>query len=165
MTRIPSLALQTLGIECLTNVIMEMGFYKLVLNEDMEREFINRGNTWVPGKVLGIVGQDPCDSKPNRLHVDIFRCCLHSFEVYSSLDSSRMIRYSPKVPNFNRSFLKLNRCMCNKPPVLPKQWNTLMISISNHVVWHGHKVKVPKLFGNEPLGAETPTLVGGGGPS
>jgi hypothetical protein len=26
----------------------------------------------VPGKFLGIVGQDPSDSKSNRLHVDIF---------------------------------------------------------------------------------------------
>ena len=26
----------------------------------------------VPGKFLGIVGQDPSDSKPSRLHVDIF---------------------------------------------------------------------------------------------
>jgi hypothetical protein len=31
----------------------------------------------VPGKFLGIytVGQDPSDSKSNRLHVDIFRFC------------------------------------------------------------------------------------------
>ena len=29
----------------------------------------------VPGKFLGIVGQDPSDSKFNRLHVDIFRFC------------------------------------------------------------------------------------------
>ena len=29
----------------------------------------------VPGKYLGIVGQDLSDSKSNRLHVDIFRFC------------------------------------------------------------------------------------------
>ena len=44
----------------------------------------------MPGKFLGIVGQDPSDSKSNRLHVDIFRFCFHSFEVYS-IDFSRMI--------------------------------------------------------------------------
>ena len=32
--------------------------------------------TSVPGKFLGIVGQDPSDSKSNRLHVDIFWFCL-----------------------------------------------------------------------------------------
>ena len=30
---------------------------------------------------MGIVGQDPSDSKSNQLHVDIFRACFHSFEV------------------------------------------------------------------------------------
>ena len=29
----------------------------------------------VPRKFLGIVGQDPNDSKSNRSHVDIFRFC------------------------------------------------------------------------------------------
>jgi hypothetical protein len=36
----------------------------------------NSGEAWVkvvPGKSLGIVGQDPSDSKSNRLHADIFR--------------------------------------------------------------------------------------------
>ena len=52
-------------------------------------------------------------SKPNRLHVDIFRFCLHSFKVYS-VDSSRMIGNSPEVSiNLNRLFLKLNRFICN----------------------------------------------------
>jgi hypothetical protein len=55
------------------------------------------------GKFLGIVDQDPSDSKSNRLHVDIFRFCFHSFEIYS-IDSSKMIDNSPKVPNFNRFF-------------------------------------------------------------
>ena len=58
------------------------------------------------------VGQDPGDSKSNRLHVDIFRFCFHSFEVYS-IDSSKMIGNSPEVSNFNRLFLKLNRFICN----------------------------------------------------
>ena len=32
--------------------------------------------TWtLPGKFLGIVGQDPSDSKYNQLHVHIFRLC------------------------------------------------------------------------------------------
>jgi hypothetical protein len=67
----------------------------------------------VPGKFLGIVGQDPSDSKSIRLHVDIFRFCFHSFEAYSSIDSSKMIGESPEVSNFNWSFLKLNRFICN----------------------------------------------------
>ena len=58
----------------------------------------------VPGKFLGIVGQDRSDSESSRLHVDIFRFCFHSFEVYSSIDSSKMISNSPKVSNFNRYF-------------------------------------------------------------
>ena len=33
----------------------------------------------VPGKFLSIVGQDPSDSKFNRLHVDIFRFCFFHF--------------------------------------------------------------------------------------
>ena len=60
-----------------------------------------------PGKFLGIVGQDPCDSKPIRLHVDIFRFCFHSFEGHS-IDFSKMIGNSPEVSNFHRLFLKLN---------------------------------------------------------
>jgi hypothetical protein len=44
----------------------------------------------VPGKFLGIVGQDPSDSKSNWLHVDIFYFFLYSFEVYFT-NSSRMI--------------------------------------------------------------------------
>ena len=64
----------------------------------------------VPGIFLGIVDKDPSDSKSNRLHVDIFRFCFHSFEVYS-IDSSKMIGNSPEVSNFNRLllFLNLNR--------------------------------------------------------
>ena len=86
-------------------------------------------NRAVPGKFLAIVGQDPSDSKSNRLHVDIFRfcsfqsfevcsnpsdsksnnlhvdifrfCSFHSFEV-CSMDSSQMIGNSPEVSNFNR---------------------------------------------------------------
>ena len=33
--------------------------------------------------------------------------------VYSFIDSSKMIGNSPKVSNFNRSFLKLNRFICD----------------------------------------------------
>ena len=60
------------------------------------------------------VGQDPSDSKSNWLHVDIiFRFCFDSFEVYSCIDSSRMMGNSPEVLTFNRLFLKLNRFICN----------------------------------------------------
>ena len=76
----------------------------------------------VPRKFLGIVGQDPSDSKSNRLHIDIFRCCFHSFESFEvcSIDSSKMISNSPEVSNFNQLFLKLNRFICNSPPVVPE---------------------------------------------
>ena len=72
----------------------------------------------VPGHFLGIVRQDPNDSTSDRSHVDIFRFCFHSFEVYSR-DSSKMIGKFPEVLNFNRLFLELNRFTCNQPPVLP----------------------------------------------
>ena len=48
------------------------------------------------------VGQDPSDSKSNRLHVHIFRFwCFHAFEVYS-IDSSKMTGKLPDVLDFNR---------------------------------------------------------------
>ena len=71
-----------------------------------------KGYAPVPGKFLGIVGQDPSDCKGNRLHVHIFQVCLHSFEVYS-IDSSEMIGKFPEVLNFNRLFLELNQFICN----------------------------------------------------
>ena len=55
----------------------------------------------VAGKFLGIVGQDPSDSKSSRLHVDIFRVFFHSFGVYS-IDSSRITSKYREVSNFNR---------------------------------------------------------------
>ena len=64
------------------------------------------------GMFLGIVSRDPGDSKSNRLHVNIFQFFFLSFEVYS-LDSSKMNNKVPEVLNFNRSFLKLNRFICN----------------------------------------------------
>ena len=69
-------------------------------------------------KNLPITGQDPSDSKSNRLHVDIFRFCFHSDELYST-DSSQMIGNSPELSEFNRLLLelnrlfKLNRFICN----------------------------------------------------
>jgi hypothetical protein len=63
----------------------------------------------MPGKVLGIDGQDLSDSRSSRLHVDIFRFSFYSFEVYSRIDSSKMIENSPAVSNLNGLFLKLNR--------------------------------------------------------
>ena len=55
----------------------------------------------VLGKFLGIVSQDPSDSKSNWLHVDIFRFWLYSFKIYS-IDPSKMIGKFPEVSNFNR---------------------------------------------------------------
>ena len=58
----------------------------------------------VRGKFLGIVAQNPSDSKSNQLHVGIFRFCFHSFEVYSKY-SSKMIDKFPEVSNFNPLFM------------------------------------------------------------
>ena len=55
---------------------------------------------------MGRVGHDASDSKSNRLHVDIFRFCFHSFEVYS-IDSSKMINKFSEVLNFNWVCLEL----------------------------------------------------------
>ena len=63
----------------------------------------------VPGKLLGIFGQAPSDSRTNRLHVNIYGVCFHSFEVYS-IDSSKTIgKFREVLMNFNRLFLELNR--------------------------------------------------------
>ena len=69
----------------------------------------------VPWKFLGIVGQDPSDSKSSRLHVDSFRFCSHSFKVYST-DSSKIVGNSPWVSSFNRF-------ICNQLSVLPGRWS------------------------------------------
>ena len=54
----------------------------------------------MPGKFLGIVGQDPSDSKSSWLRVDIiFWFCFNLFEVYS-IDSSEMIGNPPEVSNW-----------------------------------------------------------------
>ena len=68
-----------------------------------------------------IVGQDPNDSKSNRLHVGIiFRVCrFHSLEAYSCIDSSKTIGNSCELSIFDRLFLKLGQFICNEPPVLP----------------------------------------------
>ena len=52
------------------------------------------------------------------LHVNIFRLCFYLLEVYS-IDSSTMIGNPTEISNSNRSFLQLNRFICNSPPVLP----------------------------------------------
>ena len=77
--------------------------YTRVRNEPL---FLHNNKCMPTGtrKVLGIVGQDSSYSKSNRLHVDIFRFCFHSFEVYF-IDSSIIIGNSHKVSNFNRLFL------------------------------------------------------------
>jgi hypothetical protein len=69
----------------------------------------------MPGRFLGIylVGQDPSDSKSTRLHVSMLWICFPLFEVYSSIESSKMIGNPFEVSNFDRLFLKLNRFICN----------------------------------------------------
>ena len=73
----------------------------------------------MPGKFLGLVGQDHSDPKSNQSHVDNFRFCFRSFEVYS-IHSSKMIGEFPEILNFKWSFPKLNWFTCNEPPVLPE---------------------------------------------
>ena len=64
------------------------------------KNIILEGNTngmnQCPGSFWAyIVGQDPSVYfKSNRLHVDIFRFCFHSSEVYT-IDSSKMMGKSP----------------------------------------------------------------------
>ena len=69
----------------------------------------------MPGKFWGIIGQDPSDSNPAGYMLTSFRLkCFHSFEeVYSSIDSSKMIGNSPELSNFDRLFLKLDRFIYN----------------------------------------------------
>ena len=70
-----------------------------------KREQAQKNDMWEvgPGKFLGIVGQDPSDSKSKWSHVDIFRGCFNLFEVYSIV-SSKIIGNSPEVSNFNRYY-------------------------------------------------------------
>ena len=58
----------------------------------------------LPGKFLGMVGQDPSDSKSSRLDIDIFRFCFHSFEVYS-IESSKLMGNFFEALNSNWFFL------------------------------------------------------------
>ena len=81
------------------------------------------------------VGQDPNDSKSNRLHVHIFRLGFHSSKVHS-IYYYQMIGISPNS-NFNRLFLKLNRFICNQPPVLPEPWSrSLLLSREYQIDCH-----------------------------
>jgi hypothetical protein len=60
----------------------------------------------VPGKCLGIAGQDPSDSKSNRLHVGIFRLCFHSCEVYSIVPlkwSGTLLKSQTSTNSFSNS--------------------------------------------------------------
>ena len=54
---------------------------------------------------LGIVSQDPSDSKSNRLHVQHLPVSLSSSKTYST-KSSKTINKFPKVLNFNQLFLE-----------------------------------------------------------
>jgi len=73
-----------------------------------KREQTQKNDMWeaCTGKFLGIVGQDPSDSKSNWSHVDIFRVSFNSFEI-NSIDSSKMIGNSDEVSNFNRYYFNL----------------------------------------------------------
>ena len=56
-----------------------------------------------PGRLLGIIGQNPSVSKSNRLHVVIFRFFFIKFEVYS-INSSKMMGNSPEALNYTQLF-------------------------------------------------------------
>jgi hypothetical protein len=73
----------------------------------------------VPGKFLDIVGQDPSNSKSNRLHVDIFRFCFIHLKYIPRIPLKRSVSFM-KPLNFNRLFLKLNRLIYNILSVHPK---------------------------------------------
>ena len=67
----------------------------------------------VSGKISGFIGRDPpCVSKSNRLHVDIFRFCLHFIKMYS-VNYFKWITKFPEVLNLNQLSLKLNWFICN----------------------------------------------------
>ena len=51
------------------------------------------------GKCLGIVGQDRGDSTSNQLHVDIFRFCIHSFEVHFMLTLFKFVTMFNEIDN------------------------------------------------------------------
>ena len=70
--------------------------------DDRESEASDRCICQYPGSFLGIVGQDPSDSKFNRLHVDTFR---FFFEV-CSIDSSKLLGNSPECRTSTGIFLK-----------------------------------------------------------
>ena len=62
---------------------------------------------------MGIVGQDPSDSKSQPVTCSHRPVLLYSVEVYYYIDSSKTIGNSPEVSNFNWLFLKLSRFICN----------------------------------------------------
>ena len=70
------------------------------------------------GRFLDMANWDPSVCKSNRLHVDILQVSFITLGI-SSKNSYKMIGNFPAVVNFNRLFLKLNRFICNKLPVLP----------------------------------------------
>jgi hypothetical protein len=55
-------------------VVFGVTYYLDLRNEQLDW-FLSPGQCPLPGKFLGIVGQDPSDSKSNRLHVDILQFC------------------------------------------------------------------------------------------
>ena len=92
-------------------------------------------NQWSGGFLGIITGWDPSVWKPNRLHVDILRVTRYTLHVFLywigvySINSSKMTGNFPAVSNTNRLFLKLNRFICNQPPVLPGHR-------SRPILWH-----------------------------
>ena len=85
------------------------------------------------GEILGITGWDPSVCKSNRLHVDILRCSFTRFGVYS-INSFKLIGNFPAVLSFNRLFLKLNRFICSRLPVLPDHSFTLRLR-DQQITW------------------------------
>ena len=86
------------------------------------------------------VGQDPSDSKSNRLHVDIFRFHFRSVEVYSPC-SSKMVGNSLEALKFNQKTKKnsspfwggggVNRVsVCRISLAIPHKFNHLFLKLN-----------------------------------
>ena len=74
---------------CLTTVVLDVKLLRPFQDVDTifslkGIEDFDLGYGPVPGKFLDVIGRDPSsDYESPWLHVDIFRLCCHSFEVYA----------------------------------------------------------------------------------
>ena len=69
----------------------------------------------IKGDFLGIIGQHPCVSNSNLLHVDMF----WYFFIIWGIDAFKVMGNFPDVLSFNRLFLKVNWFICKYMSALP----------------------------------------------